>query len=47
MQITKHIHALEIPFQVTDRSGLEIPRFVYVFLIYGEKVCIIDAAETA
>ena len=43
MQITKHVHALKIPFQVTDPSGLKIPRFVYIYLLYGIKVCLIDS----
>jgi glyoxylase-like metal-dependent hydrolase (beta-lactamase superfamily II) len=43
MQITDHIHALKIPFQVTDPSGQRIARFVYVFLIYGKKICLIDS----
>ena len=43
MQITKHIHALKVPFQITDRSGQKVQRFVYVYLIYGEKICLIDS----
>ena len=43
MQITKHIHALKVPFQITDRSGHKVQRFVYVYLIYGEKICLIDS----
>lgn len=43
MQITDHVHALKIPFQITDPSGQKIARFVYVFLIYGEKICLIDS----
>jgi hydroxyacylglutathione hydrolase len=43
MQITDHIHALKIPFQITDPSGQKIARFVYAFLIYGEKICLIDS----
>ena len=43
MQITEHIHALKVPFQITDRAGLEVPRFVYVYLIYGKKTCLIDS----
>ena len=46
MQITDHIHALKIPFQITDPSGQNIPRFVYVFLIYGERICLIDSGVT-
>jgi glyoxylase-like metal-dependent hydrolase (beta-lactamase superfamily II) len=43
MQIADHIHALKIPFQITDPSGQKIPRFVYAFLIYGEEICLIDS----
>jgi hydroxyacylglutathione hydrolase len=43
MQITEHVHALKIPFQVTDPSGLKIPRFVYIYLIHGRKICLIDS----
>lgn len=43
MQITDHIHALKIPFQITDPSGRRIDRFVYAFLIYGEEICLIDS----
>ena len=43
MQITKNIHALRIPFNITDPSGKTIPRFVYVYLILGEKIYLIDS----
>jgi hydroxyacylglutathione hydrolase len=43
MQITDRIHALKIPFQITDPSGRKVPRFVYVYLIYGKKICLIDS----
>ena len=43
MQISDKIHALKVPFQITDKSGLKVPRFVYVYLIYGEKICLIDS----
>ncbi len=43
MQITKNIHALKIPFHLIDPSGRKIDRFVYVYLIYGKKVCLIDS----
>ena len=42
MQITDRIHALKIPFQITDPSGRKVPRFVYVYLIYGKRICLID-----
>lgn len=43
MQISSRIHALKVPFQITDKSGMKIPRFVYVYLVYGEKICLIDS----
>ncbi len=42
MQVTDHIHALKVPFHVTTPQG-KIPRFVYVYLIYGERICLIDS----
>lgn len=42
MEITEHVHAIKIPFQVeTDLGTLE--RFVYAYLIYGDKICLIDS----
>ncbi len=43
MQITEHVHALKIPFQLTDTFGQKISRFVYIYLIYGKKICLIDS----
>ncbi len=43
MQITDRIHALKIPFQITDPSGQKVPRFVYVYLIYGQMIFLIDS----
>jgi glyoxylase-like metal-dependent hydrolase (beta-lactamase superfamily II) len=43
MQITDRIHALKIPFQITDPSGGKVPRFVYVYLIYGQRIFLIDS----
>lgn len=42
MQITEHVHALKISFHVATPQG-KIPRFVYVYLIYGEQICLIDS----
>lgn len=43
MKITDYIHALKIPFQIIDPTGLKIQRFVYIFLICGRKICVIDS----
>jgi hydroxyacylglutathione hydrolase len=42
MQISKQIHALKIPFTVPTPMG-NIERFVYVFLICGKGVTLIDS----
>ena len=43
MKITDHIHALKVPFQITDPSGRSLPRFVYVYMIYGREITLIDS----
>ena len=43
MKITDHIHALRMPFHVEDLSGNRIPRFVYVYIICGKQICLIDS----
>jgi glyoxylase-like metal-dependent hydrolase (beta-lactamase superfamily II) len=43
MKITDHIHALKIPFQITDPSGRSLPRFVYAYMIYGQEITLIDS----
>jgi hydroxyacylglutathione hydrolase len=43
MQITKNIHALRIPFQIAEPSGKRIDRFVYVYIIYGKQIYLIDS----
>ena len=40
MQITEHIHAIKLPFQITAGQGKTVDRFVYVYLIYGKKICL-------
>lgn len=42
MQITKHVHAIKIPFQVKTDTGL-LERFVYSYLIIGNQICLIDS----
>lgn len=43
IQVTKHVHALKLPFQLTTPAGTRIDRFVYVYLIYGEAISLIDS----
>jgi hydroxyacylglutathione hydrolase len=43
MQITDHIHALKIPFHIPVAPGKTFERFVYVYLILGTEICLIDS----
>ena len=44
MQVSKHIHALRIPFKLPIAPGKELDRFAYAFVIYGRnKICLIDS----
>lgn len=47
MQISDRIHALKVPFQITDQSGTKLSRFVYVYLLYGDKICLIDSGVSS
>ncbi|MBU0730940.1 MAG: MBL fold metallo-hydrolase [Proteobacteria bacterium] len=42
MKITEHIHAIKIPFQVPLSPEIKVDRFVYAYLVYGKKICLID-----
>jgi hydroxyacylglutathione hydrolase len=42
MQITEHIHALEIPFKIPVAPEKFIDRVVYVYLVFGDKITLID-----
>ncbi|MDD3088697.1 MAG: MBL fold metallo-hydrolase, partial [Candidatus Omnitrophica bacterium] len=42
MQITEHIHALRIPFQIIVAPGMVIDRYVYVYLILGKRIALVD-----
>jgi hydroxyacylglutathione hydrolase len=43
MQISEHVHAIKIPFQLRAPSGQLVDRFVYAYLIYGTEICLIDS----
>ena len=42
MQVTPHVHALYIPFQIRAGPGVTIDRFVFAYLITGRRVCLVD-----
>jgi len=43
MQVTKHIHAIKSLFKYRSLPGKLLTRFVYTYLIYGKKICLIDS----
>ena len=47
MKVSEHIHAIKIPFQIQISQGKIVERFVYVYLIYGEEICLIDSGVTS
>ena len=47
MQVTKNIHALKIPFQIPVSPDKKIDRFVYLYLIYTDRIWMIDAGVAA
>ena len=42
MKITNRIHTLKIPFQIPISPEKKLDRFVYLFIITGEKIYLID-----
>ena len=42
MQITRHVHAIKIPFTLTGNSGERIERSVHSYLICGRDICLVD-----
>ncbi len=43
MRITDRVHGLKISFDVTTPSGGKVPRSVYIYLIFGRRICLIDS----
>lgn len=43
MQITEHIHAIKIPFQLPISPEIKIDRAVYSYIIYSEEIYLIDS----
>ncbi|MGV8176042.1 MAG: MBL fold metallo-hydrolase [Methanothrix sp.] len=43
MQMIDLIHAIKHPFEIVDPAGNRIPRFVYSYLIFGKRICLIDS----
>ena len=42
VQATEHIHTVKVPFELELGQGKTLDRFVFVYLIYTAKICLID-----
>ncbi len=43
MKITNQIHAIKIPFKVPVSPELSVDRFAFVYLIFGDRIHLIDS----
>lgn len=43
MQVSEHVHALKIPFKVPIAPDVTMDRFVYAFVVFGQRICLIDS----
>lgn len=43
MQVSEHLHALRIPFKITVSPEQVIDREVYSYLVFGDKITLIDS----
>lgn len=43
MQVTERIHAIKIPFKVPISKEISLDRFAYVYLVFGDKIHLIDS----
>ncbi|MEJ2731431.1 MAG: MBL fold metallo-hydrolase [Deltaproteobacteria bacterium] len=43
MQVSESIHALKIPFKLRVGPDRTVDRFVFAYLIFGDRICIIDS----
>jgi hydroxyacylglutathione hydrolase len=42
MKVTETIHAVKHPFKLALGEGIYVDRFVYSYILFGKKVCLID-----
>lgn len=43
MQVTEHVHALRIPFKIPISPEKVIDRYVYSYIVFGDKITLIDS----
>jgi glyoxylase-like metal-dependent hydrolase (beta-lactamase superfamily II) len=42
MKVSPHIHLLKIPFKIPISADLQIDRFVNIFIVEGDQICLVD-----
>ncbi len=42
MQVTEHVHALRVDYEIRVSPTIRVKRFVYVYLIVGQRIHLID-----
>ena len=47
MEVAKEVHAVKIPFKLAVGSGKTLERFVYAYIIYGRKICLVDSGVSS
>ena len=43
MQVTKHIHALRVPFQIPVSPEKMVDRVVYAYIVFGDTITLVDS----
>ncbi|MFO8085154.1 MAG: MBL fold metallo-hydrolase [Desulfobacterales bacterium] len=43
MQVTERVHAIKIPFKVPISQEVSLDRFAYIYLVFGDKIHLIDS----
>lgn len=43
MRVTDRVHALKIPFRLETPLGGTVERFVYAYVIFGARICLVDS----
>ena len=43
MRVTDRVHALKIPFRIQTPLGATLERFVYSYVIFGPRICLVDS----
>ena len=45
VEVTRQVHAVKIPFKLVVGSGKTLERFVYAYILYGRKICLMAESQ--